>query len=50
MIFIATGVFIIIQLTGGENPHPAAVAFAWTSALVAFVSLLAFLWSMRQKQ
>ena len=50
LVFIAAGVFIIIQLGIGEDAGPFLVWLSWFAAAVAFGAMLVFVWSMRQNQ
>jgi O-antigen/teichoic acid export membrane protein len=49
-IFIAAGIFLIVQVGMGESAAPIWVFISWGSAFVAFGALMAFLWSMRKKK
>lgn len=50
LVFIASGIFVIIQIGVGESASPLLVWISWFSAVVAFGAMLAFIWSMRQNQ
>lgn len=50
LVFIAAGVFIIIQIGIGDTAGPLLVWISWFAAAVAFGAMLAFIWSMRQNQ
>ncbi|MCG3209895.1 MAG: hypothetical protein FOGNACKC_03522 [Anaerolineae bacterium] len=50
LIFIAAGIFLIIQVAVGDAASGFWVTVSWLAAFVAFGALMLFLWSMRQKQ
>lgn len=50
LVFIAAGIFLIIQIAVGDTAGSVWVLISWLAALVAFGALMLFLWSMRQKK
>ncbi|GAB4434286.1 MAG: hypothetical protein Kow0031_16010 [Anaerolineae bacterium] len=50
LVFVAAGIFIIIQIGFGDSAGPLLVWISWFAAAVAFGAMLAFIWSMRQHQ
>jgi uncharacterized membrane protein len=50
LVFIAAGIFVIIQIGIGDSASPLLVWISWFAATVAFGAMLAFIWSMRQHQ